>query len=410
MGLWDEDIQFYIEDENQYLEDPDKGLELISKLLSYDKRNKNKHKTIKKLDNILDKKLLEGSGNINISNELVLYDKLITLSDKLYEQNKIRLLKNKSVIGIGGKFSAGKSKFINSLLEEDILPEDQTPTTSIATYIVRDKDEDVRAYTYDDKDISLDMEAVQALTHHFYNKYGLGFSQFINNLVINIPYYPYRNVALLDTPGYSKWDSGIKRNITDSQKAYNQLRTVDYLIWLVDIENGVVHQSDINFIKSLNIKNPILIIFNKADKKTEESIEKILLSSRDVLKNTGINIYDVIAYSSLEREEYLGGNKLLSYLKQANESINHTNDIENQINDIIETITKELDSQREKMIIQRNKIGDIIFKSDEIMEIQTLVKLYTEMINKILEINNCRREFDKTRRKISDLLIYINKE
>ena len=201
MGLWDEeeiDVEPQIEETNKYLEDPNKGIELISKLLSYDKKYNSKRKTIKKLDYLLDRKLLEISGKVNISNELELYEKLINLSDKLNEQNKMQLLKDKSVIGIGGKFSAGKSKFINALLNNDILPEDQTPTTSIATYIVRDLNEDVRAYTYNDQDITLDMQAAQALTHAFYKKYGLGFSQFINNLVVNVTGFPYSNVALLD--------------------------------------------------------------------------------------------------------------------------------------------------------------------------------------------------------------------
>jgi hypothetical protein len=61
------------------------------------------------------------------------------------------------------------------------------------------------------------MEAAQALTHAFFKEYQLGFSRFINNLVINVPNFSYENVAVLDTPGYSKADSGVKRNASDAE-------------------------------------------------------------------------------------------------------------------------------------------------------------------------------------------------
>ena len=413
MGLWDEeacDFEPQIDEINEYLEDPNRGIELISKLLSYDKKYNTKRRTIKKLDYLLDRKLLETSGKINLSNELELYEKLINLSDKLYEQNKMQLLKDRSVIGIGGKFSAGKSKFINALLNSDILPEDQTPTTSIATYIVRESNEDVRAYTCNDQDIPLDMQAAQALTHAFYKKYGLGFSQFINNLVVNVPAFPYSNVALLDTPGYSKSNSGMKRSVSDAEKAYTQLKTVDFLIWLVDIENGVIQQPDIEFIRSLKTKNPVLIVFNKADKKTDSAIENILQASKNVLENTGIKIYAVIAYSALEAKEYCGTNKLTSFMVSADQATNRNEDIEKKINDIIYTISSELISEKKKMIERRNKIGNIIFRSEDVMEIQTLVELYSEVIGSLEEIDDCTRAFEATQRGIGSLLMSIRKE
>ena len=320
----------------------------------------------------------------------------------------MQLLKDKSVIGIGGKFSAGKSKFINALLNNDILPEDQTPTTSIATYIVRGLNEDVRAYTYNDQDIPLDMQAAQALTHAFYKKYGLGFSQFINNLVVNVTGFPYSKVALLDTPGYSKSDSGMKRSVSDAEKAYTQLKTVDFLIWLVDIENGVIQQPDIDFIRTLKIRNPVLIVFNKADKKTDSDINDIVQSSKEILKSTGINVYDVIAFSALEGKEYCGTNKLTSFMVEADEATNRNEDIEKQINDIINTISHEFVVERKRMIENRNKIGNIIFRSEDVMEIQTLVKLYTEVISSIDEIDNCTRAFEATKKGIGNLLMSIS--
>lgn len=409
MGLFDDDDDFSFEEEqNPYLEDPDKGIELISILLSFDKKSVGKRKTIEKLDYLLDRKLFEISDKVNLSNELELYERLVQLTDKLFEQNKMQLLKNKSVIGIGGKFSAGKSKFINALLDSEILPEDQTPTTSIATYIVRSQEEEVRAYTYNDQDILLDMEAAQALTHAFYKKYKLGFSQFINNLVINVPNFDFENVALLDTPGYSKADSGVKRSASDAEKAFSQLKAADFLIWLVDMENGVIQQPDIEFMRSLKTQNPILVIFNKADKKTSEGAKKILHESREILSKSGLNIFGVTAYSALDAEEYFGGNLLEYFMEKANSEKNRNEDIVKQIREINNSITQQLQKERKHMLQRRNEIGEIIFRSEDIMEIHTLVKVYAEVIGMIKKINNYSFAIDQIKKDINKLLATIS--
>lgn len=412
MGLWDEnDMEELIEYRNTYLDNPDKGIELITKLLSYDKKNKKKHKEINTLDYLLEKRLLEATGKMNIFNELDLYERLIKLSDKFYEHNKMQLLRNKSIIGIGGKFSAGKSKFINSILESEdgILPEDQTPTTSIATYIVKGKNEDIRAYTYKDQDISLDLEALDALTHKFYKEYGLGFSTFINNLVIKVPYFVYDNLALLDTPGYNKSDVGKKKNFTDAEKAYNQLKTVDYLIWIVDIENGVIHQGDIDFIEDLKIKKPVLIVFNKADKKSKNEVERIIENSKEILKDKSFPIYDVIAYSASSGTDYYDGKILLSFINEANSNIAGIENIEDEMNNIITTISKEFSKQKSETIKNRNCIGEIIYNSEDVMKIRSLVILYGESLDKLRDLNRAQRDFEQTERRIKKYLISINK-
>ncbi|MFC4808819.1 dynamin family protein [Paenibacillus sp. GCM10023250] len=409
MDLWDDDDDLLLEEEkNPYLEDEQKGLALIAKLLSNDKKNINKQRNIRKLDYLLDRKLLETSGKVSLSNEIELYDRLIQLSDKLFEQHKLQLLKNKTVVGIGGKFSAGKSKFINAVLGSDLLPEDQSPTTSIPTYLVRKQWMSVQAYTYNDQDITLDMEAAQALTHAFYQKYKIGFSQFINNLVMNVPDFRYQNIAILDTPGYNKADSSVKRSVSDAEKAYHQLKTVDYMIWLVDIENGIIQQPDLDFIRSIKAKNPILVVFNKADKKTDREIHAIVARSRDILYRSGLPIYDVVAYSALEREEYGGTDRLRQFLDRADRDVNRNEDIARQIKEIHKIITRQLGAERKRMIDRRNEIGQVIFQSESVMEIQTLVKLYSEVIRDIRNIDEYANAVEMVQKDINKLLASIS--
>jgi len=102
------------------------------------------------------------------------------------------------------------------------------------------------------------------------NVYGFGFSAFVDSIIIEASDYILpEEIALLDTPGYTKYDqdSDSKRVLSDRQKAFKQLSISDYLIWLIDIDSGAITEDDIQFIESLPIKTPVLIIFTKADLK-----------------------------------------------------------------------------------------------------------------------------------------------
>lgn len=406
MGLWDFDesaVDIQAESGNIYLEDYDKGLELIAKILSQNTNNEDK-KLIRQLDKLLDKSLLSSISEMNIKDELQYYDRLNKLSDKLAEHNKVQLLNNRTVIGVGGKFSAGKSKFINTILGDAILPEDQNPTTSIPTYIVHSDKNSIRAYTFNNNDIELDINAAQAITHAFYEKYNLGFSQFINNMVIKNENIPFKSLAILDTPGYSKHDSSSKKTVSDEHRAYEQLKTVDFLIWLVDIENGIIQKKDIDFIYKLNIEQPVLIVFNKADKKSETDVRSIVEKSKEVLKKSHINLYDVAAFSSYYEEEYFGKNLIQEFLSMADNYKQGKENILMQIENISNALEQQISVIRSKAFENRNFIGNIIFKSEDVLELKALTELYADSMEKVKNINLCAREFKNVKVKINEMI------
>ena len=266
------------ETENIYLANEETALQFISRIIPIKNKVSRDYYLGNKLKGMIEKQFLNVISNIEFPNKASLQQKLEILSDKLVEEKRYSILNNRVVIGLGGKFSSGKSKFINSILHagEELLPEDQNPTTSIPTYIVQGKVEEINAYTNNGEKILLDKEALQALTHHFYRKYNIGFSSFIHSLVVSEPDMPYSNIAFLDTPGYNKADNiediKLKKGESDECKAYEQLRKVDFLIWLMDIENGVIQQNDIEFIKSLNLNTPILIVILKLQYEIEHSV------------------------------------------------------------------------------------------------------------------------------------------
>lgn len=387
------------EEDNSYLTNTAKGLQLISKLLNAEK-DYEKGKQVRKLDHLLDYSLLNSLRNVNLSNEVSLSIQLNKISDKIAEYNKIRLLSNKTIIGIGGKFSAGKSKFINALLDDDILPEDQKPTTSIPTYILSSAENSICAYTSNNQEVELDLPAMQALTHEFYEKYKLGFSQFVRNLVVKSDGIANDRIAILDTPGYSKYDANTKKSVSDEQMAFDQLKSSDFLIWLVDIENGIIQNRDVEFIKSLDIQTPILVVFNKADKKIESDIIKIMEASKIALQSTSLNIYAITAYSSVDAEEYLGQNYISEFLKISSEYSNRKEDIGKQLNNIVISLNSVFDQMSRNTINERNFLGNAIFRAEDILSIKSLVELYMDSFEQLNSINECRRNINSVSQNI----------
>lgn len=404
MGLWDDSTEESGIVENQYIIDPSSGLNLICEILP-----KNMQKKTDKIDNMLDKQLVRTISYIEDANIdlLGLEKRLQKLSDQIVEYKKIKLLTNKTVVGVGGRFSAGKSAFINSLLnnsgDEIVLPENQNPTTSIPTYILSGEENKIQAYLKDDRILLLKAEASAALTHEFYEKYKIGFSRFIRNLVVYRNDFPENfseKIVLLDTPGYNKSDIDATDALSDEYLSSKQLKAIDRLIWLVDIDNGTIQDKDLQFINKLVTDKPILFIFNKADLKTDEEIKKVLSTSKKIIADNHINAFGITAYSSCDKKEYFKKDIISCFFDQAVGDAGRKKGVQEELEEIKKIIEKMLIDKYEKMIIERNKLGSLILHTNDINEIGTIVQLQAEKIRKINQIGAINIQYKKIIEKI----------
>ena len=404
MGLWDDSTEESGIVENQYIIDPSSGLNLICEILP-----KEIQKKTDKIDNMLDKQLVRTISYIEDANIdlLGLEKRLQKLSDQIVEYKKIKLLTNKTVVGVGGRFSAGKSAFINSLLnnsgDEIVLPENQNPTTSIPTYILSGEENKIQAYLKDDRILLLKAEASAALTHEFYEKYKIGFSRFIRNLVVYRNDFPENfseKIVLLDTPGYNKSDIDATDALSDEYLSSKQLKAIDRLIWLVDIDNGTIQDKDLQFINKLVTDKPILFIFNKADLKTDEEIKKVLSTSKKIIADNHINAFGITAYSSRDKKEYFKKDIISCFFDQAVGDAGRKKGVQEELEEIKKIIEKMLIDKYEKMIIERNKLGSLILHTNDINEIGTIVQLQAEKIRKINQIGAINIQYKKIIEKI----------
>ena len=404
MGLWDDSTEESGIVENQYIIDPSSGLNLICEILP-----KNMQKKTDKIDNMLDKQLVRTISYIEDANIdlLGLEKRLQKLSDQIVEYKKIKLLTNKTVVGVGGRFSAGKSAFINSLLnnsgDEIVLPENQNPTTSIPTYILSGEENKIQAYLKDDRILLLKAEASAALTHEFYEKYKIGFSRFIRNLVVYRNDFPENfseKIVLLDTPGYNKSDIDATDALSDEYLSSKQLKAIDRLIWLVDIDNGTIQDKDLQFINKLVTDKPILFIFNKADLKTDEEIKKVLSTSKKIIADNHINAFGITAYSSRDKKEYFKKDIISCFFDQAVGDAGRKKGVQEELEEIKKKNEKKLIDKYEKMIIERKKLGSLILHTNDINEIGTIVQLQAEKIRKINQIGAINIQYKKIIEKI----------
>lgn len=387
---------------NVYLENQEKGIELIAKLLSFNKHNKTFYAQVGKLNKLITRDFPSFSGKVSLKEEGKIYKELLKFEEKLAEIKKISLLEGKVIIGVGGGFSAGKSRFINSLLGESILPEDQTTTTCIPTYILQGDDKRV-AYTFTNNEVTLEQEAIEALSHRFYDTYQLSFTHIIKNLVIQSERWPFKEIVLLDTPGYTKAESHQKGDMTDEHTARQHLQVADYLIWLVDSSNGVVKESDLAFISSLQIKTPILFVFNKADTIERDNIRKIIQNTKQMLKDRGIEAFAVTAYSSVEVTEY-EGDWIEQFFNLAHYQMKQRQDIKQELENILIGYKEHFEMQERIAKQERSALEDIIKTSYNIKELGTLCEMYKE-VNKSRTANRMhKKEFERIDRQMKELV------
>lgn len=363
------------EEANIYFDDPKKGIELINKMIL--RRGKN---TIFESEQLIFKKVYQVLAELNLENELEIYKTLVNISGKMKELQKIKLLEGKKVLGIGGQFSAGKSCFINSITNTNTrLPEGQRPTTSIATYTINADAQKNLAITFNDSMIELDAQAINAITYQFSEQYQIGFSYLIKSLVVYTPDFSYPGIAILDTPGYSKPDSSKKVCNRDWGMAKEQLNTVDYLIWLVDVENGGINDKDLEFISSLDVKSEILVVFTKASVKPKSELNEIVQHAKDTLASrSNKKIYDVIAYDSKLKETFIGNDSLEQYLKMISEANEDSWDIEGQIQRIRDQLLIQLGTQSKMIQAEIKKLETILIRTSNIEHIAAIVKEYNK--------------------------------
>ena len=171
----------------------------------------------------------------------------------------------------------GKSSFLNSILGKSILPAHLDPSTSVPTYVIYGAEESAWGINEFDVKLNLTFPDIKSIAHGFGNSDideeneavksdGITLGHLLQSVFVSAPNLFYRNIAFLDTPGYSKPDSSSYSAKTDERIARAQLNSSNYILWFIPADAGVMTADDVAFLDSLDKSIPKLIIITKADK------------------------------------------------------------------------------------------------------------------------------------------------
>lgn len=298
----------------------DSRFNLISTLISTPDVLSDAVKAYRTLEKLIRTDFLRLVAGVGIPGESALYNELLMLLKDLQDLVEFPHLANKNVLAVGGGFSSGKSGFLNAILGEDqLLPEDIDPTTAIPTYLTHADDERILALNTFNRSQVLTREELNAISHLFNKgqKQGAGrisFYHILKLLQIQAPSMRWKNIALLDTPGYSKphtdedgSEVGSEAGNTDEEKAREHLSQADHLIWSVAAKDGVMQGTDIAFLQDkVKWTRPLYIIMNKSDELAASDVEGNFKSVLAAAKKAGFEIAGASAYSARRKKVYCG--------------------------------------------------------------------------------------------------------
>lgn len=232
----------------------------------------------------------------------------------------------KTIVGLGGQFSSGKSSFLNCLMKGgEILPEAISPSTSVPTYVVHGKKDTVRAINIFDACMELEIAAINEISHGFgavgegelvTNAVQLG--HVLKNIFLETPRQKYEKLAFLDTPGYSAPNAAEYSEKTDESIARQQLNTVDRILWFLPVDDaGSLRKSDIAFLKTLDQTIPVTIICSKARRRPEEARREIRTRIQEQILLEKLNIAEIFFFDK-EAPDSLDGPAIFRLFDQWN--------------------------------------------------------------------------------------------
>lgn len=310
--------------------------QLVSKLISTPETIEGAARAFLDFEEMIRKDFLRLTGEIGIPGESRLFNNLLLLLSDLRDLVEFPHLANKNVLAIGGGFSSGKSRFINAILGGDkLLPTGINPTTAIPTFLTFGDSEAIRSLNTFNRSEILSREDFKAISHAF-NEDGeagqssVSFYHILKLVQVQTPSFRWRNIALLDTPGYSKPHNvgeaavaGTDAGNTDEEKAREHLSQADHLIWAVPASSGTLHQDDIDFLKDkVKWDKPVYLLVTKCDQSTDDDLKQQVEQIRAAF-SANFKLSGWSAYSAKRKQVLLGDNPE-KWFDEINDRIKYT--------------------------------------------------------------------------------------
>ncbi|MFP6117232.1 dynamin family protein [Helicobacter pylori] len=271
--------------------------DLIARILNAKTNNEG----LEEYQQILDNEFLEfASGVDSLKEKEIALLMLQEIKKELQLVASYPSLFQKTIVAVGGGFSAGKSTFLNNLLGLKLkLPEHIDPTTAIPTYCLKGKKEVLMGFSQNGGMVELPH---LTFDHQFLESLGFNLKEIMPFMLLSAPSVPFEFLCFIDTPGYNPGNQGYTDG--DKEASKESLKHAKHILWLISCERGELHKDDLEFLQELYEEGKqVFIVLSRADRRTKSQLEEVAKQIKETLKDHGIEFLGICAYSATRYQE-----------------------------------------------------------------------------------------------------------
>ncbi|GAA8350019.1 acyl carrier protein [Helicobacter pylori] len=302
--------------------------DLIARILNA----KTSNEGLEEYQSILDNEFLDFASGVDS-----LKEKKIALLTLQEIQKELQLVASypslfqKTIVAVGGGFSAGKSTFLNNLLGLKLkLPEDMNPTTAIPTYCLKGKREVLMGFSQNGGMVELPN---LAFDHQFLKSLGFNLKEIMPFMLLSAPSVPFEFLCFIDTPGYNPSNQGYTGG--DKEVSKESLKHAKHILWLISCERGGIESDDLEFLQDLYEEGKqVFIVLSRADRRAKSQLEVVAKQIKETLKDHGIEFLGICTYSATRYQEYKEfseKNKVFDSLEEFLMKLNQRSEKQNEI-------------------------------------------------------------------------------
>ncbi|WQY22847.1 dynamin family protein [Helicobacter pylori] len=261
---------------------------------------KMENKGLEEYQCILDNEFLEfASGVDSLKEKEIALLELQEIKKELQLVASYPSLFQKSMVAVGGGFSAGKSSFLNNVLGLK-LPVGLDKTTAIPTYCLKGEREVLMGHSQNGDVVEL---PYLTFDHKFLDSLGFNLKEIMPSMLLSAPSVLFEFLCFIDTPSYNPSSQGYTGGDRQASKEY--LNHAKHILWFISCERGGIEKSDLDYLQELYEEHgkQVFIVLNKADLKITIQLEEIAVQTKETLEDNGIEFLGISAYSSKRYQE-----------------------------------------------------------------------------------------------------------
>ncbi|MGL2365621.1 acyl carrier protein [Helicobacter pylori] len=367
---------------------------------------KTNNEGLEEYQQILDNEFLEFASGVDSLKEKEIA--LLTLQEIKKELQLVASypsLFQKTMVAVGGGFSAGKSTFLNNLLGLKLkLPEDLKPTTAIPTYCLKGKKEVLMGFSQNGGMVELPH---LKFDHQFLESLGFNLKEIMPFMLLSAPSVPFEFLCFIDTPGFNPANQGYTGG--DEQASKESLKHAKHILWLISCERGGIESDDLEFLQELYEEGKqVFIVLSRADRRAKSQLEEVAKKIRETLKDHGIEFKGICAYSAtryLEIKEFSEKSPVFDSLEKFLMKLNQRSEKQNEILSVLYDVHLAYEKAIEQDANQFKRYQSELRS----VGLDLMQKGFDDFSDKIFRrIENLKKEFAEQERSKRESLAQLN--